>query len=157
MLLRCARLIGNPLPKHSFAAAAGTVKGLDFGGTPLLLYLQPGSGLVLRNLNVSGTAHIGMFGVFANDQGEERYPPAVEALPTHVDSSPLFPTINNGPNTRVSCAWVPELEQLHAGITVRWAFVPAACKRCKGVAAVRFAHRAKPLLLCPLCPLCRWR
>ena len=48
------------------------------------------------------TAHIGMFGVFANDQSEEQYDPAVQALPTHVDSSPLFPTINNGPNTRVS-------------------------------------------------------
>ncbi|KAI7840569.1 hypothetical protein COHA_005722 [Chlorella ohadii] len=81
--------------------AGGAMQQLDFGGTPLLLYLQPGSGLVLRNLNVSGTAHIGMFGVFANDQGEERYPPAVQALPTHVDSSSLFPTIDNGPNTKV--------------------------------------------------------
>jgi len=78
------------------------MQALDFGGTPLLLYLQPGSGFVLRNVHVANTAHIGMFGVFANDQSEEQYAPAVQALPTHVDSSPLFPTINNGPNTRVS-------------------------------------------------------
>lgn len=56
----------------------------------------------MRNINVSGTAHIGMFGVFANDQSEEQYAPAVQALPTQVASSPLFPTINNAPSTRVS-------------------------------------------------------
>ncbi|PRW20989.1 kinase [Chlorella sorokiniana] len=81
--------------------AGGAMHSLDFGGTPLLLYMQPGSGLVLRNVNVSGTAHIGMFGVFASDSSEGQYPAVVKALPTQVDSSPLFPTINNGPNTRV--------------------------------------------------------
>ena len=92
------------------SAAGGAIKGLDFGGTPLLLFLQPNSGLIMRNVNVSGTAHIGMFGVFARDPSEGRYPAVVEALPTHVDSSPLFPTVNNAPGTRVGggCrgAWV---------------------------------------------------
>jgi hypothetical protein len=100
MACSAAQLIADVQPAHT-AAAGGAMHSLDFGGTPLLLYMQPGSGLVLRNVNVSGTAHIGMFGVFASDSSEGQYPAVVKALPTQVDSSPLFPTINNGPNTRV--------------------------------------------------------
>lgn len=51
----CALMARQLLALCLCHAAGNVTQGLDFGGIPLLLYLEPGSGLVLRHVNVSGT------------------------------------------------------------------------------------------------------
>ena len=83
-------------------AAGGDMQTLDFGGTLRLLFLEPGASIVLRKLNISGLPNASLFGLLANDGHSKQLNATLQALPTHVNALPLFPTIDGGPSSAVS-------------------------------------------------------